>query len=129
MRATPELNGIEWRKSSYSGGNQGDACVEVGVGVPGVVPVRDSKDPQGPVLTFTPSAWTAFLAEARDFSWHKSSYSGGDQGSECVEVGVGAPGVVPVRDSKDPQGPVLTFTPSAWTAFVTSVRDGGLPAR
>jgi hypothetical protein len=66
MRATPELSGILWHKSSYSGGEQGDACVEVGVGVPGVVPVRDSKDPDGPVLTFTAAAWTAFLAEVRE---------------------------------------------------------------
>ncbi|MEE4542220.1 DUF397 domain-containing protein [Streptomyces sp. V4-01] len=129
MRVTPELNGIQWRKSSYSGGEQGDACVEVGVGTPGVVPVRDSKDPHGPVLSFTPAAWTAFVAEVRDVSWRKSSYSGGDQGSECVEVGVGTPGVVPVRDSKDPHGPVLAFAPAEWAAFLSTLRDGGLPAR
>lgn len=65
MQATPELNSINWRKSSYSGGNQGDACVEIGTGLAGIVPVRDSKDPDGPVLAFTPAAWTAFLTTLR----------------------------------------------------------------
>jgi Domain of unknown function (DUF397) len=51
-------------KSSYSG--QGNTCVEVARNVPGVVAVRDSKDPDGPVLTFTPEAWRAFLARATE---------------------------------------------------------------
>jgi len=63
--ATPDLN-VQWRKSSYNGGNDGDACVEVGAGVPGVVPVRDSKDPAGPVLTFAPAAWADFLTAVRE---------------------------------------------------------------
>ncbi|WP_416069043.1 DUF397 domain-containing protein [Streptomyces kanasensis] len=36
------------------------------------------------------------------------------------------PGAVPVRDSKDPFGPVLAFDRAAWAAFVGAVRDGGL---
>jgi hypothetical protein len=50
-----------WRtstRSTDSGGN----CVEVADNLPGVVLVRDSKDRSGPVLTFSPSAWTGFLA-------------------------------------------------------------------
>ncbi|WBB56907.1 DUF397 domain-containing protein [Verrucosispora sp. WMMD573] len=58
---TPTTNAAEavtgWRKSSHSG-DEG-ACVEMAV-VPGTVAVRDSKDPHGPLLTFRPSAWTAF---------------------------------------------------------------------
>lgn len=53
-----------WRKSSYSGGQGGD-CVEVADGVPGLVPVRDSKDPSGPALAFTASSWSAFLADVK----------------------------------------------------------------
>ncbi|GAA3039865.1 DUF397 domain-containing protein [Kitasatospora sp. NPDC127116] len=48
---TPET---VWRKSSYSNGD-GD-CVEVAEGIAGMVPVRDSKDPHGPALRFTPEA-------------------------------------------------------------------------
>ncbi|MFD0275515.1 DUF397 domain-containing protein [Kitasatospora sp. NPDC127111] len=52
--------GLEWRKSSYSGAQS--ECVEVASGVTGVVPVRDSKDPGGPALLFPADAWSAFLA-------------------------------------------------------------------
>lgn len=56
--------------------------------------------------------------------WRKSTRSNG--GGECVEVADNLPGVVAVRDSKDPHGPVLTFSPGAWAAFVTTVRNGRL---
>ncbi|MEV4664345.1 DUF397 domain-containing protein [Micromonospora echinofusca] len=56
-----ELNGARWRKSSRSSGNGGD-CVEVADNLPGVVAVRDSKDPAGPALVFAPAAWRAFVA-------------------------------------------------------------------
>ncbi|WP_181786153.1 DUF397 domain-containing protein [Streptomyces phytophilus] len=49
--------------------------------------------------------------------WFKSSYSN-DEGGECVEVAA-VPGAVHVRDSKDPHGPHLCFTPEAWAAFLT----------
>ncbi|MFF5715960.1 DUF397 domain-containing protein [Streptomyces buecherae] len=55
--------------------------------------------------------------------WRKSSYSG-DNGGNCVEVAPGFPGVVPVRDSKDPNGPALAFSSSAWAAFVAGVKAG-----
>ena len=51
---------VRWRKSSHSGAN-GGACVEVGT-VSRVVAVRDSKDPDGPKLTFSPAEWRAFVA-------------------------------------------------------------------
>ncbi|WP_416875724.1 DUF397 domain-containing protein, partial [Kitasatospora sp. SC0581] len=44
-----EFDVAVWRKSSYSGGNGGN-CIEVAPGFPGLVPVRDSKDPRGPAL-------------------------------------------------------------------------------
>ncbi|MEK8171019.1 DUF397 domain-containing protein [Streptomyces sp. M19] len=55
---------VAWRKSSYSS-NNGGTCVEIGEGITGVVPVRDSKDPNGPALMFTPHAWTSFLGDVR----------------------------------------------------------------
>ncbi|GAA0636410.1 hypothetical protein GCM10009535_10830 [Streptomyces thermocarboxydovorans] len=50
-----------WIKSSRSGANGGD-CVEVAPGFPAVVPVRDSKKPDGPVLVVGRSAWADFTA-------------------------------------------------------------------
>jgi hypothetical protein len=52
-----------------------------------------------------------------EFEFVKSSYSGGDAGQQCVEVARNIPGTVAVRDSKDADGPILRFTPSAWNAF------------
>jgi hypothetical protein len=59
-------------------------------------------------------------------TWRKSTYSG-SQGGECVEVAEGFP-VVPVRDSKDPQGPALLFSADAWSAFVADVKSNRFPA-
>ncbi|MES9542020.1 MULTISPECIES: DUF397 domain-containing protein [unclassified Actinomadura] len=73
-----------WRKSSHSGHEGGD-CIEV----------------------------AGF--------WHKSSYSD-HQGGECVEVADLSP-VVGVRDSKDPEGPKLTFSVAAWAAFTRAVKS------
>ncbi|GIJ23929.1 DUF397 domain-containing protein [Micromonospora lutea] len=55
-----ELTGAHWRKSTRSSSNGGN-CVEVADKLPGVVGVRDSKNPTGPALTFTPTAWRTFL--------------------------------------------------------------------
>jgi hypothetical protein len=58
----------------------------------------------------------------RNTSWRKSSYSG-NTGGDCVEVAVGCPaGLVPVRDSKVPSGPVVTVGAGAWRAFVDGLR-------
>ncbi|MGX1914445.1 DUF397 domain-containing protein [Streptomyces phaeochromogenes] len=78
-----------WHKSSYSGGSS-DSCLEV----------------------TDPASYAA---------WRKSTYSGGDSG-ECLEVNDSAlPARIPVRDSKYPAGPAITFSAPAWTAFVTSL--------
>ena len=55
-----ELTGAQWRKSTRSGDNGGN-CVEVADNLPGIVAVRDSKDPAGPALTFSPDAWATFV--------------------------------------------------------------------
>jgi len=49
------------RKSSGNGG----ACVEVARNLPGIVAVRDSKDPGGPKLAFSPEDWRAFTASVK----------------------------------------------------------------
>ncbi|MDH6126175.1 DUF397 domain-containing protein [Kitasatospora sp. GP82] len=63
-------------------------------------------------MTSTPSAPEA---------WRKSTYSG-DNGGNCIEVDDARPGTV--RDSKDPDGPRLHFTPEAWAAFTHATANG-----
>ena len=58
--------------------------------------------------------------------WVKSTYSSGD-GGQCIEWApskAAATGVVPVRDSKDPDGPALAFPTDAFAAFVNAVKAG-----
>ncbi|MFE4779229.1 DUF397 domain-containing protein [Streptomyces sp. NPDC056716] len=59
--------------------------------------------------------------------WVKSSYSG-PNGGECVEcaLGYGPSGVVPVRDSKRADGPVLILSPEAFAGLVTFARHADL---
>ena len=69
------------------------------------------------------------MTTARDLRtavWRKSSYSNGDGGA-CIEVAAGLPGLVPVRDSKDSDGPALVFPADSWASFVSAVRLGELP--
>ncbi|GAA2788149.1 DUF397 domain-containing protein [Streptomyces showdoensis] len=82
-----DLTAAVWRKSSYSNGDGGD-CLEVAEG---------------------------FAA------WRKSSYSN-TSGGNCLEVRDDAPGLVPVRDSKRPDGPVLVVPAAAWAPFVAAVK-------
>ncbi|MEV7191206.1 DUF397 domain-containing protein [Streptomyces sp. NPDC093510] len=86
-----DLSNARWHKSSYSGGNGGEDCVEIAYD---------------------------FVGAAH---WRKSSYSSGDESDNCVEVADGVTGVVPVRDSKVPQGPALVIRAGAWSAFVAMV--------
>ncbi|WP_433790966.1 DUF397 domain-containing protein [Actinoplanes sp. CA-252034] len=60
-----DLTGADWHKSTRSGGNGGD-CVEVAVNLPGIVAIRDTKDPGGATLVFTRAEWAVFLAGVRD---------------------------------------------------------------
>ncbi|NGO69831.1 DUF397 domain-containing protein [Streptomyces boncukensis] len=76
---------VTWFKSSYSG-SEGGACLEVA------------------------------------YRWRKSSYSS-DQGGACLEVAA-HPAAVRVRDSKDPEGPMLTVSPAAWAAFTARAKGG-----
>jgi len=85
----PDLSDAVWRKSSRSSGS-GQDCVEVAT-----------------------------------LPWRKSSRSSGS-GQNCVEVAAYRPGVVAVRDSKDPNGPALVVSPAQWHALLTGVRSGHL---
>jgi hypothetical protein len=64
-----------------------------------------------------------------DAAWRTSSYSGGN-GGQCVEVAAiisrhsGPAGLCAVRDSKNPGGPVLAFSPRQWRLFTAGVKAG-----
>ncbi len=102
-----ELSRATWRKSSYSTGSSGSACVEV-AHIPGW---RKSSYSTGSGSNCVEVA-----------TWRKSSYSGG-YSSECVEVG-DAGYAIAVRDSKDPNGPSLLVSPIAWAAFAGKIKSG-----
>jgi hypothetical protein len=80
-----DLSAAIWIKSSHSG-NDGGNCLEVA-------------------------------------TWIKSSHSD-DNGGDCIEIAPDIPGLVPVRDSKNPDGPVLVINRSAWLSFIGAVRSG-----
>ncbi|MYT12669.1 protein of unknown function (DUF397) [Streptomyces sp. SceaMP-e96] len=90
-----DLAAAEWVRSSYSDASGGN-CVE-----------------------FT-----------RDFAWIKSSYSDAN-GGECLEFSRARTephGLVPVRDSKDPDGPALIFAAGDWSSFVSAIKRGQFSA-
>ncbi len=59
-----DLSGAPWFKSSYS--SNGGACIEAAPGfISGIVPVRDSKDPEGPALVFPAGAFAAFVGAVK----------------------------------------------------------------
>ncbi|MGA4840693.1 DUF397 domain-containing protein [Streptomyces sp. G45] len=91
MRTNPTLTSARWRKSSYTGSTGGD-CVE--------------------------------CAPLNGAEWTKSSYSG-NTGGDCVEVAALTPHIA-IRDSKRPDGPVVTVSADAFTALVTATAKGAL---
>ncbi|MEW2271031.1 DUF397 domain-containing protein [Streptomyces griseofuscus] len=58
-----DVSELAWFKSSYSGGTDGESCVELAV-APGTIHVRDSKNVEGPRLALTPAAWANFVPYA-----------------------------------------------------------------
>ncbi|MEU9454351.1 DUF397 domain-containing protein [Streptomyces sp. NPDC048277] len=67
------------------------------------------------------------IVDLKAASWRRSSYSNQDGGA-CVEVSHDFATLVPVRDSKNPHGPAITFAAEGWSAFVSAVKGGELSA-
>ncbi|MGI5348338.1 DUF397 domain-containing protein [Streptomyces sp. CA-250714] len=107
-----DSSALAWRKSSYSNPD-GGACVEVAA------------------QSWRKSSYSnqdgGACVEVAARNWRKSSYSNSD-GGECVEVSDDFATVIPVRDSKNPHGPVLTFAADGWSSFVSAIKDGALRA-
>ncbi|MFD5434359.1 DUF397 domain-containing protein [Kitasatospora sp. NPDC127067] len=57
-------------------------------------------------------------------TWRKSSCS--SNGEQCMQVSDSMPGIAPVRDSKEPEGPAPAIPVDAWSSFVAAVRSGEL---
>ncbi|WP_406474390.1 DUF397 domain-containing protein [Streptomyces sp. NBC_01615] len=76
-----DASGLKWFKSSYSDSSNGNDCVEVAL------------------------------------EWFTSSYSNSCEAGDCVEIAP-TPTTIHLRDSKNPQGPCLTVTPTTWAAFL-----------
>lgn len=70
MKPNVDLIGARWFKTSHSQG--GESCVEVAHLDGGMVGVRDSKNPTGPALAFTPGEWDAFMAGVVDGEFDRS---------------------------------------------------------
>ncbi|MEU0939712.1 MULTISPECIES: DUF397 domain-containing protein [unclassified Embleya] len=71
MSIAHDLSTARWRKSSYTNADGGN-CVEVAGGLPGIVPVRDSKVLDSPTLVFENDGWSALLSDlaAGDHATH-----------------------------------------------------------
>lgn len=65
MSTAPDLSNAVWRKSSYTNAEGGN-CVEIAEGFPGVMPVRDSKRPQGPALVLPIARWATFVEAVKN---------------------------------------------------------------
>jgi hypothetical protein len=102
-----ELSAAVWRKSSHSGASEGD-CVEV------AAVWRKS--------TYSGASEGSCVEVAE--AWRKSMYSGANEGS-CVEV-MQADRLVAVRDSKNPDGPVLAFGRTEWRGLLSGIKSGDL---
>lgn len=60
--------------------------------------------------------------DVRRAEWSKSSYSSAN--GQCIQVARNLPRVVAVRDSKDPDGPELIFSPADWRTFLSCIKGG-----
>ena len=63
-------------------------------------------------------------ASVRKAAWRKARMSGDGGGGGCVEVATNLPGVIAVRDGKNPGGSALVFTPHEWACFLDGAKGG-----
>lgn len=117
MSTDLDLASAVWIKSSYSDGDGGQ-CVEF------------SRDFAWVKSSYSGGDGGQCVEFSRDLAWVKSSYSDAN-GGDCVEFSPALTqvhGVVPVRDSKNPDGPALVFPAGGWSSFIAAVRGGEFAA-
>ncbi|MCX5049863.1 MULTISPECIES: DUF397 domain-containing protein [unclassified Streptomyces] len=66
---------MNWRKSTYSDGGEGDTCVEVAP-LPTRIAIRDSKAPARATLTFPTPAFTALIDHLKEHPWSETGIPG-----------------------------------------------------
>ncbi|MGW3007627.1 DUF397 domain-containing protein [Streptomyces sp. NPDC001219] len=117
MSAALNLAGAEWLKSSYSDASGGD-CIEF------------TRDFAWLKSSYSDANGGECVEFTRDLTWAKSSHSDAN-GGQCLEFSRGLTephGLVPVRDSKAPDGPALIFPARDWSSFVSAVKRGQFTA-
>lgn len=115
-----DMSAANWRKSTYSNQDGGE-CLEVAEVIPASATWRKSSYSNtdgGNCLEVT----DAVSAPA---AWRKSSHSNSD-GGNCLEVADDYPDLIPVRDSKVPDGPILGIPTTAWAPFIDAIQRNAL---
>lgn len=74
------------------------------------------------MTTWIKSSYSYALGNCVEVGWQKAARS--MSSGQCVQAGPGACGMVHVRDSKDADGPVLSFSQQEWSAFLDGARKG-----
>lgn len=108
----PDLSAARWRKSSHSSSTGGE-CVEIAA-------TRWRKSS----YSSNTGGDCVEIAAAR---WRKSTHSS-DTGGDCVEIADLDPAIA-IRDSKNPDGPVLTFGRRAFGVLLNQIRSGAIGGR
>jgi hypothetical protein len=109
--STVDLTGARWRKSSRSNGEEHSACVEVAL-----VNARWRKSSRSNGEEGSACVEVALV----NAEWRKSSRSNGEEHSNCVEVAFTGPAAA-LRDSKNPDGPVLLLPAAGWAALRNAI--------
>ncbi|MEU5594240.1 DUF397 domain-containing protein [Streptomyces sp. NPDC020298] len=108
---------LRWQKSSYSAGDSDNDCLEIAASST-TLHLRESDDP---ATILTPGAG-ALHALLRSLHWQKSSFSGGDADTNCLEMAAATPTTPRLRESDTP-ATVLTPAPTALHALLTALKQ------
>jgi hypothetical protein len=114
---------LAWQKSSFSGGAEGNSCLEL-ANAPTGLAFRESDD-SAVVLTTSRARLGALMTAVKDgdLLWQKSSFSGFGDGNDCLEL-ANAPAGPALRESDDPTT-ILPTTPPRLAALLSAIKSFG----